>query len=96
MEAETNQFTLAKQMLDFNKATFENTFGAMCLIQEQSEKMMNSFIEQAAWIPGEGEKAIADAAAMFKKGCSEFKKAVDENFSRVETYFEQAGQPQGR
>ncbi len=49
-----NQFTIAKQMIDFNRTAFENTFGAMCMLQEQSEKMVNTFVEQAEWIPGEG------------------------------------------
>jgi len=85
-----NQFMFAKQMLDFNRTTFENTFGAMCLLQEQSEKMVNTFVEKAEWIPSEGKKAIADMAAMCRKGCTEFKKAVDENFVRAQSYFEQA------
>jgi polyhydroxyalkanoate synthesis regulator phasin len=90
MEAKMNQFSLAKQMINFNRTTFESTLGAMCLLQEQSEKMMTTFVEQANWIPGEGKKAISDMAAMFKKGCSEFKKAVDESFDKMEAYFEQA------
>jgi hypothetical protein len=90
-----NQFSLAKQMIDFNRTTFESAFGAMCQLQEQSEKMMNTFIEQAPWIPGEGKKAIADMAATFRKSCSEFKKAVDENFGKMEAYFDQAGQTPG-
>ncbi len=91
-----NQFSLAKQLLDFNRTTFDNTFGAMCMLQEQSEKMMNTFVEQANWIPGEGKKAISEMAAMFRKGCAEFKKAVDENFVRAEAYFEQANQNQAQ
>ena len=85
-----NQFSLAKQMLDFNRNTFDNTYGVMCQLQEQSEKMVTSWIEQAEWIPSEGKKAVADMSAMLKKGRDEFKKAVDENFGRVEAYFEQA------
>jgi polyhydroxyalkanoate synthesis regulator phasin len=85
-----NQFFLAKQMLDFNRTTFENTFGAMCTLQEQSEKMMNNFVEKAEWIPSEGKKAICDMAAMFRKSCTEFKKAVDDNFAKAQAYFEQA------
>jgi len=86
------QYSIAKQMIDFNRTTFENTFGAFCMFQEQSEKLVNSFIEQADWIPGEGKKAVADITALFRKGCSEFKRAVDENFGRMEAYFEKAGQ----
>ncbi len=87
-----NQYFLAKQMLDFNRTTFENTFGAMCTLQEQSEKMMNTYMEKADWIPGEGKKAMADMAAMFRKSCTEFKKAVDDNFAKAQSYFEQAGE----
>jgi len=85
-----NQFFFAKQILDFNRTTFQNTFGAMCLLQEQSEKMMNTFVEKADWIPSEGKKAIADMAAFFRKGCAELRNAVDENFVRAEAYFEQS------
>ncbi len=86
-----NQFMMVKQMMDFNRTAFENTFGAMCMLQEQSEKMVNTFVEQAEWIPGEGKKAISDMAAMMRKGCAEFKKVVDENFGKMEAYFDQAG-----
>ncbi len=85
-----NQFSIAKQMINFNRTTFESTLGAMCMLQEQSEKMMSTFVEQAPWIPGEGKKAISDMAAMYKKGCAEFKKAVDESFDKLEAYFDQA------
>lgn len=91
-----NQFNLVKQMIDFNRTTFDNTFGAMCMLQEQSEKMMNTFVEQAVWIPSESKKAINDMTAMFRKGCSEFKKAVDENFVKAESYFEQTGGTQAQ
>ncbi len=87
-----DQFSFAKQMIGFNKTAFESTYGTMLMVQEQTEKMMNSFIEQADWLPGEGKKALADMMAVYKKGCSEFKKAVDENFSKAEAYFEQAAQ----
>ncbi|MGO9017318.1 MAG: hypothetical protein ACLQVJ_03110 [Syntrophobacteraceae bacterium] len=87
-----NQFNFAKQMLDFNRTTFENTYGAVCMVQEQSEKMMNSLMEQATWMPSEGKKAMADMAAMCKKSCSEFKKAMDENFVRAEALFKTADQ----
>ena len=91
-----DNFTFAKQMLDFNRTTFENTYGTMTMLQEQSEKMMNTFIEKAVWIPSEGKKAIADITAMFRKGCAEFKKAVDENFVRAEALFKGADQTQAQ
>ena len=42
---DTNQ--MLKQMLEFNKAAFDNGFNAMLTIQEQNEKMFNTFLGQA-------------------------------------------------
>jgi len=47
---------MLKQMLDFNKTAFDNSFNAMLMIQEQNSKMVNTFLEQAAWMPDEGKK----------------------------------------
>ena len=82
---------LAKQMIDFNKASFDNTFTAMVLLQEQTEKMVNAFMDQATWLPGEGRKALNEWVETVKKGREDFKKVVDQGFGKVEDYFAQAG-----
>jgi len=82
---------LTKQMIDFNKASFDNTFTAMVLLQEQTEKMVNAFMEQATWLPGEGRKALNEWVETVKKGREDFKKVVDQGFGKVEDYFAQAG-----
>lgn len=74
-------------MIDFNKTSFDNTFSAMVLLQEQTEKMVNSFMEQANWLPEEGRKILNDWLISYKKGRDEFKRTVDESFKKVEEYF---------
>ena len=83
---------LAKQMIDFNKATFDNTFSAMVLLQEQMEKMVGAFMEQSTFLPAEGRKLLEDWVEAFKKGRENFKKTVDEGFTKVEDYFTEAAQ----
>lgn len=78
---------IAKQMIDFQKTMFDNTFNAMVLVQEQTERMANTLLEQATWLPAEGRSAINGWVDAFKKGREEFKKGVDENFKRVEDFF---------
>ena len=78
-------------MIDFNKATFDNTFNAMVLLQEQTERMINTFVEQATFLPEEGKKILNDWIQTYKKGREEFKKAVDESYGKVEAYFAEAG-----
>lgn len=78
---------IAKQMIDFQKTMFDNTFNAMVLVQEQTERMANTLLEQATWLPAEGRSAINGWVDAFKKGREEFKKGVDENYKRVEDFF---------
>jgi hypothetical protein len=85
-----DQNQIAKQMIDFQKATFDNTFNGLVMFQDQTEKAMNTFLEQGAGIPVEGKKAVSEWVAACKKGRDDFKKTVDENFKKVATFFEKA------
>ncbi len=78
---------IAKQMIEFQKATFDNSFSAMKMVQEQTEKTVSTILEQATWLPEEGKKAINEWANACKKGAEDFKKAVDDNFKKVEDFF---------
>jgi len=82
-----DQGKIAKQMIDFHKATFDNTFNAMSILQEQTERMVNMFLEQSPWVPEEGRKAIGDWVKAYKKGRTEFKTTVDDSFSKVDDFF---------
>jgi hypothetical protein len=85
---DTNQ--MLKQMLEFNKAAFDNGFNAMLTIQEQNEKMFNTFLGQATWVPEEGRKLIQEWINAYKKGCEDFKKAADSNYGKVVEFFSSA------
>jgi len=78
---------IAKQMIQFNKAAFDNTFNAMTVLQEQTEKMVNNYLEQAPMIPAEGKRAIADWMKAYKKGREDFKSTVEDNYKKVEDFF---------
>ena len=78
---------IAKQMMDFQKAAFENSFSAMGMVREQAEKMLSMSLEQAAWLPEEGKRVIDEWAEAYGNGCEEFKKTVDANFAKVESFF---------
>jgi hypothetical protein len=78
---------IAKQIVDFNKTAFDNSFDAMSVIQDQTEKMVNAMMEQTAFFPEEGKKAVNDWIKTCKKGREEFKAAADGNFKKVEVFF---------
>jgi len=75
-----------KQMMEFNKAAFDNTFNVMTLLQEQTERMINLSLEQATMLPKEGKKAFTEWLKACTKGSETFKKAVDDSFQKVEVF----------
>ncbi len=79
---------IAKQMIDFNKAAFNNTFNTMTALQEQTEKMVTGLMDKAPWLPEQGKKVVEDLSDSYKQGCENFKNCVDENFKRVESLFD--------
>ncbi len=82
-----DQKQVLKQMIDFNKAAFDNTFNAIAMLQDQAESSSNTLLAQATWLPKEGKKAIDEWVKTCKTGRETFKKSVDESFKKVEDFF---------
>jgi len=83
-----DQGKIAKQMIDFHKSTFDNTFNAMSILQEQTERMVNMFLDQSPWVPEEGRKTISEWLKAYKKGRTDFKTTVDESYKKVDAFFQ--------
>ncbi len=81
------QFQVFKQMAQFNKTAYDNSYNTMSMFREQNEKMANSLLDQATWMPEEGKKVINEWMKGYKKGCEDFKKIVDQNYKNVEKCF---------
>jgi polyhydroxyalkanoate synthesis regulator phasin len=78
---------IAQQVIQFNKTAFDNTFDAITVLQEQTEKLIAMYMDQTPLLPEEGKKVIADWMKAYKEGRKEFKTAVDENYKKVEEFF---------
>jgi polyhydroxyalkanoate synthesis regulator phasin len=74
-------------MISFQKTLFENSFNAMVMVQEQTEKMIDTFLTKLPWLPEEGKKAVNDSVAFYKKSRDDYKNAVDDGFSKLESLF---------
>ena len=80
---------LLKQMVDFNKAAFENSFNTMLMLQEQMERMARVYTDQATGVSAESKNAIDEWTKLYKKGLADFKSMMDENFKKVESFLSQ-------
>ncbi len=77
---------LVKQIVALHKASFDNSYNMLVTLQEQMEKMMNSFVDQAPWLPEEGKKVITNLVGTYKKGREDFRKVVNDGYKKVEDY----------
>lgn len=76
-----------KQMIDFNQAAFNNSYQALIVLQEQFEKITETCLAQATWLPEEGKKAIEEWANAYKSGRDQYKTTMDEAYEKVQKYF---------
>lgn len=78
---------IAKQLVEFHKSTFDNTFNSLAILQEQTERMVNTFLQQATWLPAAGKDAVKNWVNIYKKGRIDFKEAAEKSYKKVEEYF---------
>ena len=77
----------AKQMLELQKTTLDQSYDVMMAMQDQSEKMMESVMEQATWIPDESKMVVKGWINTMKKNEDDCKKMIDDYFESVENFF---------
>jgi hypothetical protein len=83
---ETTQF--AKQTLGFQKTILENSFNAMITVQDQTEKIVNGYLDQMPWVTVDGKKSLQTSLDMAKKFRDDFKKTIDDGYCKIEELLE--------
>jgi hypothetical protein len=79
---------IAKQMIEFQKAAFNNTFNSIAMMQDQSEKMVQNLMQQNPALPKQSTDAFNEWLKMCKKARDDYKNAVEEGFKNLENLFE--------
>jgi len=74
-----------QQIIDVHKTSFDNFFSTMVLYQNQAEKLLKNFVEKTPGISDEGKKVIDQWCDIYKKGIDNFKKAIDDGYTQIET-----------
>lgn len=78
---------IVKQMIAFNKSVFDNNFATIRTMHEQTERLTNKFFDNLPVFPEESKKAISEWIKAFPKSYDVFKNSVDENFKKMEVFF---------
>ncbi|MCK9230661.1 MAG: hypothetical protein M0Q23_05015 [Syntrophales bacterium] len=79
---------IARQMIQFHEAAFDNTFDAMTVMQQQAEEIIADWINRNPLITAEGQKTIDRWLAAYRKSREDFKAVVDDNYKKVEQSLE--------
>lgn len=78
---------MTRQFFEFQKTTFNNTFNALKLAQDQAEKFSTGLIAQNPALPQQTKDAVDGCLKMCKKAQDDYKKTIDESFKNLEQYF---------
>ncbi len=79
---------MVKQMLDLQKASFDNCFSTMSMFHDQAEKFLKAFVNHVPGMSDEGKKVIDQWTDLYKKGIDDLKKALDEGYDKAESFSE--------
>jgi hypothetical protein len=75
------------RMIKFNQTLFDNAFEATVQLQDQIEKIGNTMLEKANWLPGESRKLYDNYLDAYKASRSNFKAYVDEGYQQSVKFF---------
>jgi polyhydroxyalkanoate synthesis regulator phasin len=79
---------IVKQMIDFHKTSFENYFSMMVMLQDQTEKFLNTCVNKSPGMSDESKKVMDRWVGGYKKSRDDFKKAIDNGYAKVEAFFD--------
>jgi hypothetical protein len=79
---------MTKQIIDFQKASFDQTFAGVTALQDYSENLMDGLMSQAPWINEESKKPISASMKIVKSAREEYKKVVYKGFAELEKLVE--------
>ncbi len=77
---------MAKQVVDFQRISFENWYNAMSLMQDQATSSMDMVLGQTRWIPEDGRQTIKEWLGMFQKERVRFKDYMEKGFDEYEKF----------
>lgn len=77
---------MSQQTLEMCKTAFDRSFDALMLCQEQMLRLGTLYWGQMINLPEEAKKDLNEWTNVYKKNCADFKKAVDDNFTRLESF----------
>lgn len=79
---------LQRQVVEFQKAAFDNTFNALTALQDQQQDLVLRLVEESPRVPGELKEMLEEWQEALKSGREQFRDSIDRSFETIESYLE--------
>ena len=80
-----------KEMFRLVKSNMETYFQTQEMLQDQSEKMLDTLITQSAAIQTEGKNLLKKWLESLKKANADYQRVMEENLKKGEEFLDKAG-----
>jgi len=80
-----------KQMMKLQQLSFDNYFSMVVKLEDQAYNFLTNLGEEVSCLNEENKKALEQWRAAYKKQRDEFKKTVDDSYSKIESFFDYNG-----
>jgi hypothetical protein len=81
---------ITKQVMDFQKMSFDTWYSAVAMMQHQAVSAMDLMLDQSSWLPEDGRQAIRQWINACKQEGGRFKSYVDDSFAGFEKYLNES------
>ena len=77
---------IAKEVVNFQKVSFENWFKTASLVQDQAVLSMDRMLDQLSWIPDESIQPIRDWTNIYNGQRERFRSYMSDGFNEFEKF----------
>jgi hypothetical protein len=74
---------IAKEIMGLQRTLFDNTYDAVTAMQDNSENMINNFLNQFPWVNEDAKKPFNDSVTFIKKAREDSRKTIDQGFDKL-------------
>jgi len=75
------------QMINFNQRLFDSAFETAVKFQDHVEKVGNTLMDKADWLPGESRKICDNCVEAYKSARTHFKTYIDDGYQQSQKLF---------
>lgn len=82
-----DQSRMSKQVIELQKTAFDSFVSSMLFCWDSTQSLSRALLNQNPWVPEEGKRALVEWAQSGRRVLEDFKRAIDDGYSRMDRCF---------